>query len=418
MTLESTLRAALLLGLMACRDAPVQEAVEPEPETPPNFLIIDIDSLRADRLEPPPPAIASLVSRGVHFTHTITPSGWTLPSLTAMLSGQHSPNELMEPLEEPATTRTFPGILSAYGYHTGVAWGHTVLTEHPRSKTWLNPSGEVRDMIGVLGVAKALAEDPPEPFVYLLHDTDLHVPLDTKSKPGPEQARARYDHALQIYDRELQRVLQALDDTGLAERTVVVLLTDHGEELYDHDALGHGRMHWDTIIRTPMVIVDPALPSSQGLVQTRAVSTLDLAPTLLERAGVEVHSEMEGISLLSALRGESLPEREFYTLTRHLTASLRTSRWKLILQALSCGDAERKEHPPLKQSQCELLYDLESDPLEQHNIAWRHPDRVEKMATQLLAWVAEQEVEDVHASPEFIEHLKERGYWENVPVKE
>ena len=72
---------ALIAGLVACGPAVVKE------EERPNFILVDIDSLRADRLENAPPAIKSLQARGTHFTHTITPAGWTLPSVSAILAG-------------------------------------------------------------------------------------------------------------------------------------------------------------------------------------------------------------------------------------------------------------------------------------------------------------------------------------------
>ncbi len=376
----------------------------------PNILVLDIDSLRADRvLEQPPPTIAGLRSRGTTLT-AVASSGWTLPAFGALLSGRHPPAELLLPAAPGAPEpRTFPLILSAYGYHGYVAWGGTLLSGHPRRLEWVG-GGEGVDLGDLEGVIEALRGGRlEEPFVTIVHDMDLHMELENLSAEGPLDA-ARYDPILDAYDRRLARLVAALGERGLDGRTLVVLTSDHGEELGEHGQLGHGSNLWEEVLRVPLIVVDPALPGGRRVEQP--VAQVDIAPTLLARAGVPVHAEMTGASLLPTLGGADPGPLEVYSETNLRSAALHSGPWKLALQPAGCLSRAQRRHPPLERSQCPpQLFNLDADPGEQVNLAASEAERAAAMEAALLGWVQQQTPADLNQLTDFRRTLQERGYW-------
>ena len=142
------------------------------------------------------------------------------------------------------------------------------------------------------------------------------------------------------------------------------------------------------------------------------MSTLDILPTLVDLMGIEVRNEqLTGTSLLPRLRGEtsdaSGSERVLIHQHAHNHAvAVRRGPWKLILGI--ANDSSILDRPP-------QLYDLDNDPLERHNRAGDHPERVAELSVFAEPWLRVGTVEKgipVEVSPEDIAHLKELGYIE------
>ena len=149
------------------------------------------------------------------------------------------------------------------------------------------------------------------------------------------------------------------------DRTVFVVLSDHGEALYEHGELGHGDLLWEEVARVPLLVVDPSIRG--GRLERSAVSTLDLAPTLLERAGIEPHAEMTGRSLGPVLRGErrgSSKGRAFVLDSDLESAAVIVDDDKLVVHPHGCSAQDRVAWPPLNGAQCVLRFDLQQDPAE------------------------------------------------------
>lgn len=188
----------------------------------------------------------------------------------------------------------------------------------------------------------------------------FHWRFDTPEKR--ERMTRGYYRLLSAMDRAVGRVLEALEEEGLAGRTVVVYTGDNGYFLGERGYAGKWTMH-ERSVRVPLLVRDPRLPRDRrGVTLDALVSHLDLPPTLLELAGVPVPAKMQGRSLLPLLRGEAPAWRE-ELFTEHLwdhprlprTEGLRTERWKYIRYL---------DHP-----EYEELYDLEADPHEARNLA-------------------------------------------------
>ena len=174
------------------------------------------------------------------------------------------------------------------------------------------------------------------------------------------QVRATSYGMISLLDDSVGRILEALDETGLSENTLVVFLSDHGDYLGDYGLVGKG-FHYDCILRTPLLAAGPGI--RPGTVLDGMASTVDIAPTLLDLAGVPEPDAVQGVSMRPALcAGEPLPRKAVLTendddFVPMRVRTLTTLEWKLSVYA--------------NQEQGEL-YDRADDPREQRNL-WDDP---------------------------------------------
>ena len=212
------------------------------------------------------------------------------------------------------------------------------------------------------------------------------------SEAGWRRLRARYFANITLVDRMVGAITDALDRNGLAESTVVVFTSEHGEMAGDHGLL-EKRSFYEESSRVPLLMRVPWLSTSQRMIEG-SVGQIDLVPTLLDLLGQPVPSRLQGESRLPVLKGDAAlddgevviqwngisPEME----DRHLGAaqinrmlalpwrSIVHDRWKLNLCS---GD------------QCEL-FDLRNDPHEMSNLFSdeAHRDRIRDLAARLRTW--------------------------------
>jgi choline-sulfatase len=187
---------------------------------------------------------------------------------------------------------------------------------------------------------------------------------------------AAYYAMVELIDTQVGRMLAALDETGQLDNTIVVFMSDHGEMLGDHGIYLKGPHFYEGAIRVPLVLRWPAR-FQQGLQVAGLVELVDLAPTLLEAAGVAIPAAMQGRSLLPHLGGDADPARhrdyvycEYYNAWTHKRSygtMMRTSDKKIAVYH-GVDEAE--------------LYDLAADPNEFENL-WRSPDHT-ALRQQLL----------------------------------
>ncbi|MFO1266754.1 MAG: sulfatase-like hydrolase/transferase, partial [Rubrivivax sp.] len=173
--------------------------------------------------------------------------------------------------------------------------------------------------------------------------------------------------SIQHIDDAIGRVLAHLNAKGLERDTVVVFTSDHGDYLGDHQLLWKGPIHYQSLIRTPFIWHDPAMP--KRATSDALCSTIDIAPTILERAGLEAYHGIQGESLLPLVSGERervrdkvLIEEEGQRIflgfdTRVRMRTLQTDRHRLsVYDGVRWGE----------------LYDLLEDPHEMRNL-WDEP---------------------------------------------
>ena len=133
----------------------------------------------------------------------------------------------------------------------------------------------------------------------------IRAQAEPKSKFDLEQVIDLYDGCVRNFDDEVARILAYLEASQLADNTIVVVFSDHGFEFFEHETWGQGNSAiGDFSARVPIIIADPRIGKAQRV--TQVVRTVDIAPTLLELAGLPRGETMQGISLAPLLRGEPL----------------------------------------------------------------------------------------------------------------
>ncbi|MDP8999528.1 MAG: sulfatase-like hydrolase/transferase [Myxococcota bacterium] len=208
-----------------------------------------------------------------------------------------------------------------------------------------------------ISLLKDLQASPDRFFMWVHfldpHNEYLRHPGFSKFGSAP---RDLYDGEVAFTDAHVGRVIDALDASPLAGRTIVLLTGDHGEAFGEHGAYFHGRELWDEIVRVPLLI---RVPSAQPRRISRRVSHVDLAPTVLELAGVAADPGARGQSLARELFGSDLPERP-------ILIDQPRNQYYPPKRALIEGGLKLHH---LFDSNTYRLYDLDQDPLETHDLA-------------------------------------------------
>jgi arylsulfatase A-like enzyme len=201
---------------------------------------------------------------------------------------------------------------------------------------------------------------------------------------------AQYDAEIRVVDDQIAEILNALQRYGLTDRTLIVLVSDHGE------ALGEGGLYfehhglYDAVVRIAAIMSLPdALPSGRRV--DAMVAGYDLAPTILDLLGVETGQDISypltGASLVPLMSGEAGDGHSSILLTeatRQGSYGLRTKEWKLILPVTQ--DAQGRPLPDFygnPRSPEPLLYHLPTDPHERHNVAEQHTDIARALTKEL-----------------------------------
>ena len=262
------------------------------------------------------------------------------------------------------------------------------------------------------GESKFVMARLADPFEVIRRQGDSRKDFDL------DQVIDLYDGCVKSFDDEVGRILEHLDACGLTDNTIVVIYSDHGMELFEHETWGQGNsVVGDFSAKIPLIIADPRAKTGQQI--DAIVRSIDIAPTLLELVGQSRPAEMEGTSLCPLWRENAdldlpalnetgiwltevpgmptghlrypdlpdildVPDRATGTLaikhaftTRVIEAKdrmLRRGRWKLVYQPLESGALYR-------------LFDALTDPGYKTNVSQMHQDVVEKLKVELLAWI-------------------------------
>jgi len=297
----------------------------------PNMLVLVVDTLAAGRTmlggyeRATTPELAAFAAQGTVYSRAISPSSWTLPSTASLLTGL-PPNThgvlgdersyLMDGLA------TWPELLRREGLEGVAIVANTLIQEannfHQGFGTWVQADDEDAEQLNGR-LLQWLDSQPKDArwFAYV-HYMDPHAPYDA---PGEERERytggyeerrdfrgflpnqlqrdevpplsdAERRHVVNLYDGEVAyfdrcfgELIAELNDRGLLEDTLIAVTADHGEELFEHDGLGHGYSLHNEVLSVPLVLNGPL--ARRGRVVDLPVSTASLATTLVTLAGIE-----------------------------------------------------------------------------------------------------------------------------------
>jgi arylsulfatase A-like enzyme len=323
----------------------------------------------------------------VRFDQATSVAPLTLPAHTSLFTGLLPPNHGVRDNSDHALADahvTLAETLLARGFRTGASVASVVLDPDRGLQQGFEHYDAVptegRDAAGgrqrradaVMDDAIAWLDTVGDSRFFLwTHLYDPHRPYDP-----PEPYASTYGHNLYVgeiafADSQIGRLLQALDERQLLNRTVVVVAGDHGESLGGHGERDHGIFVYEDVIRVPLIMRAPSL---QPATVDEIVRLTDVMPTVLDLLDLPTPSETDGVSLVDVMNGRArdlnleayaesfYPARFGWSPLR----SLREGRFKLI-------DAPRPE-----------LYDLYDDPVEEKNL---YDDR-RALAEQLTARLA------------------------------
>jgi arylsulfatase A-like enzyme len=426
-------------------------------------LLVTIDALRADRLglyghrRPTSPRLDALGRAGAVFEQAYTHWPKTRGSFTILLTGRR-PSRNGYSRSHPALhafNPTLAGVLREAGYRTAAivdngnlarSLGYAQGFEEYR-EVWEEAGSEWERTRRITeGGRRLLAEARPErPFFLWLHYVNPHAPyapppphdtafLDAEARGGPELPTvpgffggipkallvpgrtrlgfylAQYDGEVAAVDGQLGAVLDALEASPARGRTVVVVTSDHGESLGEHDYFfDHGANLFDPSLRVPLVVVVPGAPG--GVRSAALASTLDVVPTILDAVKVAYPPELDGVSLLPAASGGSAPPRaRLYAENDRGMAAVFDARFKLVATPGERGGSH-------------ALYDRRQDPAETRDASSREAEVARRLENELARYLQACRHEAAATakrlagapgapklSPEACENMKALGY--------
>ncbi|HIC88341.1 MAG TPA: DUF4976 domain-containing protein [Anaerolineae bacterium] len=446
-------------------------------DAPMNVLLIYIDTLRADHLScygyhrETSPGLDALAAEGVLFERLYCPAIPTQPSYTTLYTGQHSithsivthggtawPNEhspwLTEILQQHGYTTCAvdnlysmkPWFVRGYEFYIDPSLRHPYRQAYPcegfnqRAIPWLKQHADEPFFLFVHYWDPHTPYLPPEQYRGLYYQGDPTDPRHTSLAPlwhqpfgewwqrdwfpqfgfdrpltDAEFLVAMYDAEIRYVDDAMAALLEALEATGVAEETLVIVTSDHGEEMYEHEVFFDHHGLYEGNIHAPLIVHWPG-KAQPGRRIPHLVQSVDLAPTVLDALGIEVPDTMEGHSLVPYLTGERNEPIYDRLITQECTWqaawAIRTDEYKLILY----------REPGLHGEPMRELYDLRADPGERQNLAGQLPDVEAKLEAELEGWIQRMMAKNnldqdplvaqgITLGKEWKDWVKEKGYW-------
>lgn len=325
------------------------------------IVLVTIDSLRPDHTglekyrRPTTPNLDALARRSVVFRYAYAVGSSTSFSLPALLTGRFMSQLEMQGRSPAPSNTTFAEVLSKAGYRTAglLASSHRGLGQgFEQFRHSLNTTSEHTDREMVDEAIEHLGDAGDRPLLLWLHLYDPHNPYD----PLPESPRwgetdiDRYDREIWSTDRQLGRLVEAVDRRYGPEGAVIVVSADHGDAFGEHGSVGHGGQLYEELVRVPLVV---RVPGAAPRTVEMLASLLDLFPTFLDLAGIEHPEVLEGRSLVPWLDGAPADEDRLVFQEQHYgrATAVHHGRDHLVLDS---------------ESGATLLYDLDRDPGELH----------------------------------------------------
>lgn len=420
----------IILGALASGEiVPFQAPRAPAGKTP--VILITIDTLRADRLtcygyaKGKTANIDSLAADGVLFENAYAQTPITLPSHATILTGTypmyHKVQDVVGRLRDGVPT--LAEALKQNGYATGAFVGSTVLSarwrlnrgfdfyddrfsvqEGLRQADFDRVERRAEDVITpALGWLDANARQPLFLWVHLFDPHDPYTP----PPPFSEEFRDRpYDGEIAYVDASLARLFEKLKGLGLYDRSFIVLMSDHGESLGEHQEMHHGYFVYDATLKIPLILKFPG-SRFRGTRLANKVRCVDIAPTILQQVSVPSPPSIQGEGLLAMVAGKRAGvDLPVYSETYYPKVHF---NWSPLF-SYQPGDDKYIEAPRSE------LYDTRADKQELNNILQTNQALAGKLKSDLLSfqrrYSASAQPSDAaqQTDPETVAQLKSLGY--------
>jgi len=421
------------------------------PPPPQIVVVVSIDTLRADHLgsygyaRKTSPTLDRLAAEGSLFEDAMTPAPWTLPAHASLLTGLYPSRHGLKAHDRylPAKVRTLGESFASAGFVTAA-----VVNSHNLSPRFGLDRGfrefvYVEEVAGQRAPTRRIVDQAIEwlkrygagRLFLFVHSYDVHSDYasepayerefvtapkgradgttaqlmafrEGKARLGPEDAKQLvdlYDAGIRQIDDELARLVGALRDGGLLDRTLLLLTSDHGEEFFEHGDVLHGRTQFQEVAHVPLLVRGPGIAAGRRI--RTPVSLIDVMPTLLARLGLKRPEGLDGEDLSRLLEGDAghLAQRALFGEADHtnaqpdITRAVRLGSWKLLF------DRSTEKH---------ALYDLAKDPGERNDLAASQPAQSRELLEPLRRFLAirGETGTPVKLSPEELQRLRSLGY--------
>jgi len=401
-----------------------------------NLLLVTIDTLRADHVgiyggQAETPVLDKLARRGVMFTRTYTHVPLTLPSHCSLLTGTIPPVHGVRDngFRFTRPNKTLAEILKNNGYVTaafvgafpldsrfGLDKGFDLYDDNYGSRNLQRDLSFVeRKAEEVTRRASTWLESNKDKHFFLwLHYFDPHAPYEPPP-PFDHSYRGReYQGEIAYTDKMLGELLSKLDSLGLTEKTLIIVTSDHGEALGEHQEKTHGIFIYDSTMRVPLILFNQKLLPS-GRVITDLTGLSDVFPTALDLLNIGVsNKEIQGRSLKATiLKKKKLDARDIYI---ESVGAMFDRNWAPLQGLIS------KKWKYIEAPQPEL-YDLEKDPQELNNLYEKEPGMTGQLRKKLSDLMSSEDfqllakVERPPMDRETDEKLRSLGYIAGGKIK-
>ena len=326
-----------------------------------NILLISIDTLRADHLgcygyRKITPYIDSIAAESFVFKSIFTTSSTTFPAHVSLLTALY-PKDCRNGYYLQDSVTTLAEILSKNGYYCSAFVSALPLDRrfnldqgfshydsdfssckgsiYLKDQKWFDHNYQVFDCSAEETTQKVIStlekKRIPSPYFLWVHYYDPHLPYHPPieyydqnkvtrhtfpyyfqpTKSDLEDLNELYDGEIQFVDHQLKELIAGFKKLGIYDNTIMVIVADHGENLYEHDNyLDHSQVVYETVMQIPCVIY---LPGYQGKSIDEIVSIIDIMPTLMDIVGVK-GKDCDGRSLVKMMEADtSIPLRTYVT---------------------------------------------------------------------------------------------------------
>lgn len=419
-----------------------------------NVVFLTIDTLRADHLGaygydvPTSPNLDALAASGVRVEHQWSTCSWTRPAVGSLLTGHYAREiglyeEQFDRLPDDVTTlaerfqaagyttlgaTANPSLNSWFGFAQGfdAYLDAKVLFKFMRRRPGVprftrNGAGNIPTAADITDMGLGLVDEhatADAPLYLQLLYIDPHIPYSPPDAHVDAVEGSRfvdYDGEIHYVDAEVRRLLDGLRERGLLEDTLVVVTADHGEGLRDHPGLPrsttHGWYLYDSMLHVPLILWHPEIEAREVGGQW---STVDVAPTVLDLAGVEVPAG-PGRSLAPLLRGDGEVEPREVTFAETEwrvgnKVAVRSATHALIVNHHARAYQETGAHERAELTDSEVAYLNAVPPRELYRVGSRQipsndqreaaPEAAAELGRLLAEWDATPRREPIDRSPD------------------
>ncbi len=434
------------------------------------------------------PFLKKLGSQGIVFDDTVVQAPWTKPSVASMMTSLYSVTHgiFRETDTIPKGASTLAEHLRAAGYvtasivanpfagrMTGLDRGFDYVDEFPAVQRYESEEQRATDSAAVNALAMPWIEQHrDEPFFLYAHSTDPHAPYRPPAEfeakfADPKQtaefdlqyhelwgirrmggavfsreeciqkgidatryiqnSSERYDGEIANNDKNIELLVQKLKELGILDNTIIIVVSDHGEEFMEHNWTGHGFSLYQEQTHGIFLMWNPQwFPKPRRIAEP--VQLIDMMPTILDLLHIPVQGVVQGQSLVPLAIGQPF-ERKAPVMTSRIP-QLATSpapipgnltrayarldrQWKLIYR----DEAKRAGLSEVE------LYDRKADPKDKNNVAAQHPEVVQRFLPEIQQWIDGQKQVSQLLGPggqstidaASIERLRSLGYIGGTP---